>query len=163
MATTKPKKPPKKRELDLSSLLGAVDLRNYKFYDSLTEAQLKEFSPYVLMRYISNSNHELREIREWYIETVNERINKNHWDLSKKHDQLLWKLYASSGVGEKTYHEYLPALKYEFDKFEKLVAELNPAMKPQEVKLLASLMTEEERSELLDNMGFDKKERKEYE
>jgi hypothetical protein len=37
MATTKPKKPPKKRELDLKVLLGAVDLRNYEFYESLNE------------------------------------------------------------------------------------------------------------------------------
>jgi hypothetical protein len=159
MATTKPKK---KRALDIGKVLTAVDLRNYDFYDSLNEAELKEFSPYVLMRYVTNSNHSLPEIREWYVETVNERINKNHWELSKNHEQLLWKLYASSGVGEKTDHIYLPALKYEFDKFEKLIAELNPAMKPQEVKLLASLMTEDERAELLDNMGFDKKQKKEY-
>jgi hypothetical protein len=163
MATTKPKKPPKKRELDLKVLLGAVDLRNYEFYESLNEKQLKEFSPYVLMRYVSNSNHDIKDIREWYVETVNERINKNHWELSNKHNQLLWKLYASTGVGETTFHEYLPALKYQFNKFEKLIAELNPAMKPQEVKLLTSLMTDNEKKELLDNMGFDKKERKEYE
>jgi hypothetical protein len=163
MSTTKPKKPPKKKELDLGSLLRAVDLRNYEFYESLNEKQLKEFSPYVLMRYVSNSDHNIKDIQEWYVETVNERINKNHWDLSKKHSQLLWKLYASTGVGETTDHRYLPALKYQFNKFEKLIAELNPAMKPQEVKLLASLMTDDEKKELLDNMGFDKKERKEYE
>lgn len=163
MATAKPKKPAKKRALDLSRVLSAVDLRNYDFYKNLTPEELKEFSPYVLMRYISNTNTRDRDIQEWYVTEVNERINVNHWMLSKKHNGLLWQLYATLGVGQKQYHAYLPALKTEFNNIEKLIAELNPAMKANEVKLLASLMDEDEKTELLDKMGFDKKQRKAYE
>ena len=36
-------------------------------------------------------------------------------------------------------------------------------MKLEEVKMLAALMTKEDIKELFDNMGFDKKQRKEYE
>jgi hypothetical protein len=57
----------------------------------------------------------------------------------------------------------LPALKRELNKIEKLLAELHPTYKLEDVKLLASLMTEKEKKVLLDNMGFDKQERKEYE
>jgi len=160
MATTKPKK---KRELDLSKLLAAVDYRNYDFYNSLTEAQLKEFSPFVLMRYISNTNHRDFDVHEWYIDRLNERVNKNHWDLSKNHQELLWLLYASVGGGEPLYHEYLPGPKQETNKIEKLLAELNPAMKLNDIKLWASMMTDQDKSELFDKMGFDKKQRKAYE
>ena len=45
---------------------------------------------------------------------------------------------------------------------EKLLAELYPTYKMADVKLLASLMTEDEKNQLFDNMGFDKKDRKEY-
>jgi len=48
-------------------------------------------------------------------------------------------------------------------KIEKLISELNPAMKLEEVKMLASLMSKDDIKELFDDMGFDKKQRKEYE
>ena len=84
MATTKPKKAPKKRELDLNRVLSAVDNKNYNFYDNLTEAELKEFSPFVLMRFVSNVDSRDRDIQEWFVEMTNELVNKNHWDLSMK-------------------------------------------------------------------------------
>ena len=71
-------------------------------------------------------------------------------------------MYAATGAGIKSYHPYLPALKSDFDKFEKLLAVLHPTYKMDEIKLLAGVMTEEEKLELFDKMGFDKKDRKEY-
>jgi len=162
MATAKPKKK-KERALDLARVLAAVDVKNYKFYDGLNDAELKEFSPYVLMRFISNVDTRDRDIQEWFVEMTNELVNKNHWDLSKNHEKLLWLLYSAVGAGVKSFHPYLPALKKELNKIEKLLAELHPTYKLEDVKLLASLMTDKEKQELFDNMGFDKKERKEYE
>ena len=163
MATTKTKKAPKKRELDLARLLAAVDNKNYNFYDNLTEAELKEFSPYVLMRYISNVDTRDRDVQEWFVEMTNEMVNKNHWELSKNHEKLHWLLYSAVGAGIKSFHPYLPALKKDLNKIEKLLAELHPTYKIDDVKLLASLMTDKDKKELLDAMGFDKKDRKAYE
>jgi hypothetical protein len=163
MMATKPKtkKPP---VLDIKRELESVDLRNYDFYNGLTDEEKKAFSPFVLMRYTSNAETRDRDIQEWYIERCNEFVNKNHWDLGKEHPGLMWKLHAATGTGSKFYHQYLPSGKREkTDKFETLLAELNPAMKIKEVKLLASLMNEDDKKELLDGMGFDKKQRKEYE
>jgi hypothetical protein len=159
MATAKPKK---KRELDLTRVLSAVDNKDYNFYDNLTEAELKEFSPYVLMRFVSNVGSNDREIQEWFVEMTNEMVNKNHWVLSKEHEKLLWQLYAATGAGIKSYHPYLASPKKELNKIEKLIAELHPAYKMEDVKLLASLMLESDKKELLDDMGFDKKQKKEY-
>jgi len=160
---TKSKKEPKKRALDLARVLAAVDSKNYNFYDNLTEAELKEFSPFVLMRFVSNVDSRDRDIQEWFVEMTNELVNKNHWDLSKNHEKLHWLLYSAVGAGIKSFHPYLPALKKELNKIEKLLAELHPTYKIDDVKLLAKLMTDQDKKDLFDAMGFDKKERKEFE
>lgn len=163
MAAPKPKKAPKKRELDLSRVLNAVDHKNYDFYDKLTDAELKEFSPYVLLRFVSNTASSVdKDVQEWYIETTNELVNKHHWTLSKNHEKLLWLLYAAAGGAGKVYHPYLKGPKQEFNKIEKLLSELYPAMKMAEIKIMAGMMDDSDKDELFDKMGFDKKQRKEY-
>lgn len=161
MATAKPKKPP---VLDIKRQLRAVDDKNYYFYDNLTDDEKKAFSPYILMRYISNVQMDDRDIQEWYVEMTNEMVNKNHWDLSKNHKELLWKLFAATGTGVHCYHPYLRAgSKEKANKIEKLLCELYPTMKMDEIKMIASMMDKKDIEELFDKMGFDKKQRKEYE
>jgi len=162
MATKKATKSKKESALELKDVLKAVDLRNYDFYDQLTAEQEKELSPYVLMRFISNVQGDA-DTQEWFLDRTNELVNKNHWNLSKNHKKLLWKLCAGVGAGVPSFHPYLPLLKIELNKIEKLIAELNPLMKTEDIKLLASMMTEEEKQELIDKMGFDDKQRKAYE
>jgi hypothetical protein len=149
--------------LDIKRELAGVDLRNYEFFDKLTDEEKKSFSPFILMRYTSNVQGDI-DVQEWYLERTNELVNKDHWTLSKNHKPLLWKLFAGVGVGSKLYHQYLAAGKKEkAHKIEKLIAELNPAMKMDEVKMLANMMTKEDIKELFDSLGLDKKQRKEYE
>lgn len=149
--------------LDIKRELAAVDLRDYDFYDKLSDQEKKDFSPYVLMRYVSNVQGDA-DIQEWFLETVNELVNKDHWTLSKNHKALLWKLFAGCGAGVKVYHPYLKASsKEKAVKIEKLLAEIYPAAKMSDIKLYAKMMTKKDREELFDKMGFDKKQRKEYE
>jgi hypothetical protein len=149
--------------LDIKRELAAVDLRNYEFYNKLTDQEKKEFSPYILMRYVANVEGD-RDLQEWFLERTNELVNKDHWTLSKNHKALLWKLFAGCGVGMKTYHPYLKAgTKEKAEKIEKLLAELYPAMKLSDIKLQAKMMSKDDKTELFDKMGFDKKQRKEYE
>jgi hypothetical protein len=149
--------------LDIKRELNGVDKKIYDFYDNLSDQEKKEFSPYVLMRYVSNVQGE-QAIQEWFVEMTNELVNKNHWDLSKNHKALLWKLFAACGAGVNCYHPYLKASsKEKANKIEKLIAELNPAMKMAEIKMLAKMMSKEDKEELFDKMGFDKKQRKDYE
>jgi hypothetical protein len=149
--------------LDIKRELAAVDTRNYNFYDKLTPEEQKSFSAYVLMRYTSNVDGNF-DLQEWYLDRTNELVNKHHWTLSKDHKALLWKLYASVGIGEKMYHQYLAATKKEKTlKIEKLLDELNPMLSNEEIKILAKSMSKDDIKELFDNLGFDKKQRKEYE
>ncbi len=150
-------------KLDIKRELNAVDQKNYNFYDQLSDEEKKAFSPYILMRYVSNVKADA-DTQEWFLEMTNELVNKNHWDLSKDHKALLWKLFAACGVGISCYHPYLAASKKEkANKIEKLLCEIYPAMKMDEVKLLASLMDKKDIEELFDKCGFDKQQRKEYE
>ena len=150
-------------KLDIKRELNAVDQKNYDFYDNLTDEERKVFSPYILMRYTASTQGD-REIQEWFVEMTNEMVNKNHWDLSKNHKALLWKLFAATGAGVNCYHPYLAAGKKEkANKIEKLLCEIYPATKMAEIKMIAKMMTKKDKEELFDKMGFDKKQRKEYE
>jgi len=149
-------------KLDIKRELNAVDSKNYEFYDNLTDEERKAFSPYILMRYTSNVQERL--VQEEFLERTNEFVNMHHWALSKNHKALLWKLFAGVGIGVNVYHPYLAAgKKGKANKIEKLLCELYPAKKMDEIKLLASMMDKKDKDELFDMMGFDKKQRKEYE
>ena len=149
-------------KLDIKRELNAVDQKIYDFYDKLTAEERKAFSPYILMRYTSSVQGD-REIQEWFLDMTNELVNKNHWDLSKNHKALLWKLFAACGAGVNCYHPYLAGGKKEkANKFEKLLCELYPSMKMDDIKTLASTMDKKDREELFDKMGLDKEQRKDY-
>lgn len=47
----------KKRNLNLFGALDAIQLKNKKYYRSLTPAQKKEFVPFIIMRWLSGSNN----------------------------------------------------------------------------------------------------------
>jgi hypothetical protein len=150
-------------KLDIKRELYAIDHKDYNFYDNLTPEEKKEFSPFILMRYAASVQGD-RDVQEHFLEMTNELINKNHWLLSKDHKPLLWKLFASIGVGVSAYHPYIAAgKKTKAVKIEKLLAELHPAMKIDDIRVWASLMDKTDKEELFDSMGFDKKQRKEYE
>ena len=150
-------------KLDIKRELRAVDTRDYSFYDNLTDEEKKAFSPFILMRYTANVQGDAA-LQEWFLEMTNEYVNKNHWELSKNHKPLLWKLFAGTGVGQSMYHPYLAAgKKAKANKIEKLLAEIYPAWKLEDIKILASMMDKKDVEELFDKMGFDKKQRKEYE
>lgn len=149
-------------KLDIKRELSAVNKKDYDFYSNLTDEEKKAFSPYILMRFVSNPSD--NDAQEYCVERINEFVNKNFSLLSKNDKELLWKLYAASGLGINLKYQYLAAGKKEkADKIEKLLAELNPAMKMSDIKLMASFMSQKDKEELFDKMGFDKKKRKEYE
>lgn len=150
-------------KLDIKQVLTAVDNKDYTFYSRLSESDRKSFSPYVLLRYVSNTMGD-REIQEWFLEKTHEYVNKNMWDLTKNHTELLWSLYSAIGAGVLCQHQYLAASsRKKSDKFTKLLEELNPSMKLEDIELLSQIMDKKQRTELFDSLGFDLKQRKEYE
>lgn len=150
-------------KLDIKRTLSAIDRKDYAFYDTLLEEEKKAFSPYVLLRYISNSSGD-KDIQEWFVEKTHAYVNTHHWDLSKNHKALLWLLYTTVGVGVPCSHQYLAApSKEKINKMEKLLSEIHLTMKLSDIKLLANMMTPEDKLELFDSLGFDKAQRRDYE
>lgn len=151
-------------EIDLKRILKSIDLRDFDFYSNLTEDEKKSFNPFILMRFVSNVKGGGPDVEEWFIASLNKYVNKHYLDLGKEHKELIWKLFAACGIGQPFYHPYLAASKKKkIDKFEKLLAETYPNKKLDDIRVLASLMSKSERDEFLDNMGIDKKQRKNYE
>lgn len=150
-------------KLDIKRVLTAADRKQYSFYNDLTEAERKAFSPYVLLRYMSNIDGD-QQLQEWFVEKTHEYTNKHMWDLTKNHAELLWCLYAAVGAGIPSRHQYLASsTRSKSDKFIKLLADLNPSMKITDLELAASLMNAQQRADLFEQLGFDSKQRKEYE
>ena len=64
------------KKLDIKRELNAVNFKDYNFYNNLTDEEKKEFSPFILMRYTSNSTGD-RDTQEWFVESTNEMVNKS--------------------------------------------------------------------------------------
>lgn len=145
----------------IGKILSEIDKKNYDYHATLDTDQAKEITPLILMRYISDVTAD-SETYEWFIERTNQAVNKHHWQLTKNHKDLLWRLCAVVGAGFSAEHRYIKSEKQKLNKFEKLLFELHPTYKLEDVKILAELMSNEEKTQLFDNLGFDKKQRKDY-
>lgn len=87
---------------NLSDILNSLDKKDYNVYNKMTDDQKKEFQPFVLMRYMSSaSDNDL-----YALVLVNEYVNKYFWDLSSE-KEFQGKLLAASGMGKKTYHQWI--------------------------------------------------------
>ena len=91
-------------------------------------------------------------------------MNNKNWLDIQKHSKLQWQSLCtcSANTGKTYYHEYIAFNKGKTNKLENLLCELYPTMKLDEIKMLAEMMTKEDQQELFDKMGFDQKQRKEY-
>lgn len=72
----------KNYETNIFDVLSALDRKDLKFFDSLDEKQLKDISPYMLMKWLSGTN----DLAQIYI--LNETINNYAFSL-QKHKELL--------------------------------------------------------------------------
>jgi len=157
----------KNKHVDLfKEIIPSVDLNIKDLWDATTDEGRKEIKAdlWNLARYISGVKSNSRELQEHFVLAVNEQYNKNWLDI-QKHSKLQWQSLCtcSANTGKTYYHEYIAFNKGKTNKLENLLCELYPTMKLDEIKMLAEMMTKEDRQELFDKMGFDQKQRKEYE
>lgn len=151
-----------KSKISMTQILNAISNRDIEFYNRLSEEDKKTINFYTLIRYISSVDNNDPDIENEFIERSNEFVNKNYFQLQREKN-LIWKLYASVGVGMPVRYTYLKApSKLEADKFERLLCDLYPSYKMEDIKFLSSMMNDRDREEIYDKMGFDKKQRKEY-
>lgn len=154
--TVKAKKQP---ALDIKREMSALDNKRRDFYDSLNDAELKEFSGYMMIRW-GASVQGSGDLQAYYLMSTNEKLNKHFFDISAKdHEKLHWLLAStvSPGMGSQ-YHPWLGLPKRSVDnKSVKFLRELYPHLKDDELKLMSEINDKEELKEYAKGLGWEDK------
>ena len=147
-------------KLNLKQILGCVDM-NYKgAWKEFTEEEKKSVGFWILNRYVSNIQGNTAKQENAVIKT-NEFYNKNFNDIGvgkNGHPELMWQLLCMSGAtGKMEFHQYLGFKKKSESnsKAAKLLEQIYPNMKSDEVELLAKLYTKKELKELAEEHNVD--------
>ena len=147
-------------KLSISSEMKALDGKDRTFYDSLTDDEKKKFSNFLMIRYGATVNGS-SDLQTYYLRATNLRLNKNFFAIPKKHDKLNWLAATtiSPGMGNQN-HQWISAPKKATSnsKAEKFLANLYPAMKTEDIALMAKLNSTDDIKKLAEELGMDKSE-----
>lgn len=146
-------------KLNIASEMAALDTKDRQFYDSLTDEEKKKFSTFLMIRYGASVGG-ISELQQYYLQATNQRLNKNFFAVNKtRHDKLNWLAATtiSPGMGTQN-HQWLAGPKKASNniKAEKFLANLYPAMKAEDVALMASVNTAADLKQLAVDMGMTK-------
>lgn len=130
--------------LNLNSELAALDLKDRQFRQKLTEEERKKFSPYLMLRYSASVEGSV-DLQTYYLMATNENVNKNFFELGKKHAELQWLVCTtvSPGMGkQRHYWQGAPARSKSERYLDRLIArakEKLPDWKASDVELWVNL------------------------
>jgi hypothetical protein len=146
-------------KLALKDILEAVDQGGRDLWDLFDEEQKKDVKFFLLNRYVSSVRTSNREVQEHFVLATNEYFNK-HWNLLYKHPKLLWQLLCCCGYENKQayFHEWIGNKKKAGEgKKLKLLQEMYPSRKMDELEMLANMMTTKELKHLAEEQCWDDK------
>ena len=91
--------------LNLNSELAALDFKDRGFRQKLTDEERKKFSTYLMLRYSASVEGSV-DLQSYYLMATNENVNKNFFELGKKHDELQWLTCTtvSPGMGKQRHY-----------------------------------------------------------
>lgn len=144
------------QKLPLKDILAAIDMGAISVWDELSEEEKKQISFYLLNRYVSVVQGN-REKQELAVFKTNEYYNK-HFFTIQRHKKLLWQLLCLSGNSKKIeYHNWIGFKKKDGSnsKVVKLLGQIYPNMKQDEIEVLAKLSTKKEIIQLAKDNGID--------
>ena len=144
------------QKLPIKDILAAIDMGAKNVWDEITDEERKQINFWLLNRYISSVKGN-REAQELAVFKTNEYYNKNWNELSTKHPKLQWQLLCMSGnTGKIEFHQWLGfKKKTSNNNAQKLLQQIYPNMKQDEVDLLAGISTKKELKELAEEHGVD--------
>lgn len=139
--------------------MAQFDTKNRDFFDQLSEEEQKKFAPFLMIRWGSTVVGSA-DMQAYYLMSVNERLNKQFFDISSsQHKKLQWLLATtvSPGMG-KMRHEWLPGKKKESDaKTSKFLRALYPHLKEDDIELLRRINDKSDLKQLARDHGWDDK------
>ena len=145
----------KKPQIPLKDIMAAIDKKDRKFYNNLSDEGKKAFSAWMMMRYCSSVQG--RDAAN-YIYLTNELVNFQFMEVSK-HPELQWLLLSACGVGKIQFHPYLkpPNAKKKKNKISEFLYGLYPHSKPEDIELMIKLNSNNELKALAYDYGYDDK------
>ena len=149
------RKEQKRNFFELKPGLEAVDFRNKDYYDRIDDHEKSLYSPYMLMRYVSNISSNDGFYKEHYVEMVNECVNKHLFTLSSKHKKLCWMLTAMCGALKKQFHPWVKPMKRTSNKSLTKLETLFPNAKLSDLEVLDNILTDRELEELERDHGIE--------
>jgi hypothetical protein len=144
--------------LEIKYEMQAFDRKDRAYYDNFTPEDVKKFSTYLMLKYGANVSGN-SDLQAYYLMAVNERVNKNFFDLGR-HTKLQWLscTTVSPQMGYQ-YHYWLNGKKKEGNnKAQKFLAKIFPEMKSDEIELLAKINDKRDLDSLARKHGFDDKQ-----
>ena len=149
----------KSSPLYIGNEMAAYDRKDRDYYDKFTDEEKKQFSTYLMLRYGASVGGN-KDLQAYYLMATNKYVNKHFFDLNK-HTKLQWLMCTtvSPNMGNQ-FHYWLAAKKKEgksTNKLRKVVAELYPNMKSDEMDMFMSMNTEKEIKEYCKELGWDDK------
>lgn len=145
-------------KLSIQNEMNQFDCKNQNFYDDLTDEEKKKFSNYLMIRW-GSAVHGSRDLQEFYLISCNERLNK-HFFAINRHPRLQWlcATAVSPGMGSQRHQWIAPKKKENNDTAQKkLLSELFPNMKADEIEIMAKLNTKKDLDAYLHELGRESK------
>lgn len=146
-------------KLDISYEMAQLDTKNRAFYDELTDEERKKFSTYLMLRWGCSLQSGPDELHQYYLQAMNERVNKYFFDINK-HPKLQWLLVTtvSPNMG-KHRHEWLAFnTRKPKNKRSDIIAKLYPEYKLDDCELMAASIPDLEFKAMLVELGWTDKE-----
>lgn len=151
-----------KSKLSLDTILQAIDRKDLNFYDRLSDDEKKDYSPFILMRYMSSLGPQ-SDLAAYAVFAINDIVNNGFFSLGK-HTELQHKLMCLAGTGKKQYRPYIGskgASKTSSKIIDEFLMGLHPTMNQTELEMLKSQHTLETLQTLGQDAGLSKSELKE--
>jgi hypothetical protein len=145
------------QKLPIKDVLAAIDMGAKSVWDELSDEERKAVGFWLLNRYVSSVKGN-REKQELAVFKTNEFYNKNWNELGMKHPKLQWQLICQAGnTGKIEFHPWIGFKNKNGDngKGIKLLKQIYPNMKEDEIELLANLSTKKELKQLAEEHDIE--------
>jgi hypothetical protein len=145
-------------KLPVKDILAAIDMNAKSVWNELSDEEKKQVSFWLLNRYVSSVSGN-RDKQELAVFKTNEYYNKNWNVLGTRHPKLQWQLLCNTGnTGKIEFHPWIGLKqKGSDDKAIKLLQQIYPNMKNDEVERLARISTKKELKEIAEEHSIDVK------
>ena len=149
--------------IKLANLFSAINRKDRNWWESLSKEQQQKFSSWLYTRYMSAVRHSNPIMHQYYLMATNKNINCHVSKLTKHHAKLIYLLMTTlANEYARADHQFVPAMKK--NKANKatnakmrILTDLNPMLKDQDLQTWAEVMTNDELKELMLEHGWDEK------